>query len=70
MAEKKHWLDGLAVGISLFALTISGLTALRTFLFQRDDIRFVVNESLKVNREKMDFRLDENQSFTFVNSGM
>ena len=67
MAEKRHWLDGLAVGISLVALAFSGLTALRTFLFQRDDIRFVVNESLKVTREKTDFKLDEDQSFTFIN---
>jgi hypothetical protein len=69
MAEKKHWLDRLAVGISLVALAISGLTALRAFLFQRDDIRFVVNDSLKVTREKTDFKLDEDQSFTFINSG-
>jgi hypothetical protein len=43
MAENKHWLDWTAVGISLFALTISGMTLFRTFLFQRDDIRFVMN---------------------------
>ncbi len=69
MAENKHWLDWTAVGIALFALTISGVTLFRTFLFQRDDIRFVMNDSLKVTREKTDFKLDEDQSFTFINSG-
>jgi hypothetical protein len=68
MAEK-HWLDWTAVGISLFALSIAGLTLFRSFLFQRDDIRFAVYDSLRVTRDKADFKLDENQSFTFINSG-
>jgi hypothetical protein len=66
---EKHWLDWTAVGISLFALSISGVTLFRNFLFQRDDIRFAVYDTLKVTRDKTDFKLDEDQSFTFINSG-
>jgi len=60
---------GFAVGISLLSLTIAGLTTFRTVLFQRDDIRFVVGDSLRVTRDKTNFRLDEDQEFTFINSG-
>jgi hypothetical protein len=33
MADKKHWLDWLAMGISLLSLAVSGLSAYRTVLF-------------------------------------
>lgn len=69
VADDKHWLDWLAVGISIFSLAVSGLTTYRAVFFQRDDIRFVAGEGLKVTRHKNDFSLQEDQEFTFINSG-
>ncbi len=70
MADKKHWHDWLALGISLLSLAISGITAYRNVFFQRDDIRFVAGDSLKVARgENDDFLIQEDQEFTFINSG-
>jgi hypothetical protein len=48
MTDKKHWLDWLAVGISILSLTVATLPAYRTVLYQRDDIRLIVGDSLAV----------------------
>ena len=70
MADKKHWHDWLALGISLLSLAISGITAYRNVFFQRDDVRFVAGHSLSVARNENDeFRIEEDQEFTFINSG-
>ena len=69
MADKKHWHDWLALGISLLSLAVSGLSAYRTVLFQRDDIRLIVGDALKVTRDKSDLLLAQDQEFTFINSG-
>jgi hypothetical protein len=70
MADKKHWADWLALVISLFSLAISGITAYRTVFFQRDEIRFVAGDSLRVARNENDeFRIEEDQELTFINSG-
>jgi hypothetical protein len=68
MADK-HWLDWLAVGISILSLTVATLPAYRTVLYQRDDIRLVVGDSLKVRRDKGGLLLSQDQEFTFINSG-
>jgi hypothetical protein len=52
MAEEKKGRDWLAIGISLFSLGISSLTAYHSILLQRDDVRFVVDEALHVMRDK------------------
>ncbi|MBB4428402.1 hypothetical protein GGD66_006989 [Bradyrhizobium sp. CIR48] len=41
----------------------------RTVLIQRDDIRVVVDGALAVRRDKGDLLLDQDQQFTFINSG-
>jgi hypothetical protein len=69
MADKKHWLDWLAVGISILSLTVATLPAYRTVLYQRDDIRLIVGDSLKVKRDKSALLLSQDQEFTFINSG-
>jgi|SRR5882724_12061690 len=69
MADKKHWLDWLAVGISTLSLTVATLPAYRTVLYQRDDIRLIVGDSLKVKRDKSGLLLSQDQEFTFINSG-
>jgi hypothetical protein len=69
MAEDKKGRDWLAVGISVFSLGISALTAYRTILFQRDDVRVEVGEALRVMRDKNQFTLEEMQELTFINSG-
>jgi hypothetical protein len=69
MAEEKKGRDWLAIGISLFSLGISSLTAYHSILLQRDDVRFVVDEALHVMRDKNEFTVPEIQEFTFVNSG-
>src|SRR5437879_51547 len=69
MADKKHWLDWLAVGISILSLTVATLPAYRTVLYQRDDIRLIVGDSLKVKRDKSGLLLSRDQEFTFINSG-
>ncbi len=69
-ADKKHWHDWLALGISLLSLAIAGITAYRNVFFQRDDVRFVAGDSLEVARNENDeFRIEEDQEFTFINSG-
>jgi hypothetical protein len=67
--SKKHWLDWIAMGISVISLGATGFTTYRTVLFQRDDIRLVVGEALKVGRDKRDLLLAQDQEFTFINSG-
>jgi hypothetical protein len=69
MADKKHWHDWLALAISLLSLAVSGLSAYRSVLFQRDDIRLIVGDALKVTRDKGDLLLAQDQEFTFINSG-
>src|SRR5258705_12950645 len=67
MAESKR--DWLGVGISLLSLGIAGLTGYKTIFDQRDDVRFVVGDALKIRRDKKDFVLQQDQALTFVNSG-
>jgi hypothetical protein len=69
MADKKHWLDWLAVGISTLSLTVATLPAYRTVLYQRDDIRLIVGDALKVKRDKGGLLMSQDQEFTFINSG-
>src|SRR6266478_9408858 len=69
MPDKKHWLDWLAVGISTLSLTVATLPAYRTVLYQRDDIRLIVGDALKVKRDKSGLLLSQDQEFTFINSG-
>jgi hypothetical protein len=57
------------MGISVISLGATGFTTYRTVLFQRDDIRLVVGEALKVGRDKRDLLLAQDQEFTFINSG-
>jgi len=67
MAESKR--DWLAISISLLSLGIAGLTGYRTIFDQRDDVRFVVGDALKISRNKNDFVLQQDQALTFINSG-
>ena len=67
--HKKHWLDWIAVGISLLSLIVAGVPAYRTVLYQRDDIRLVVGNALAVRHDRGDLLLDQDQGFTFINSG-
>jgi len=68
--KKKHWSDWIALGVSLISLAIAGTTAYRNVFIQRDDVRFVAGDSLKVARNENDeFRIGEDQEFTFINSG-
>jgi hypothetical protein len=48
---------------------VATLPAYRTVLYQRDDIRLVVGDSLKVRRDKGGLLLSQDQEFTFINSG-
>jgi hypothetical protein len=68
-SSKKHWLDWLAVGVSLFSLAISSLVAYHTVIVQRDDIRLVVGDALNVWQDESDLLLAKDQEFTFINSG-
>jgi hypothetical protein len=67
--HKKHLLDWIAVGISLLSLIVAGVPAYRTVLFQRDDVRLVAGNALTVRHDKGDLLLDQDQEFTFINSG-
>jgi hypothetical protein len=68
--KKKHWADWIALGMSLLSLAIAGTTAYRNVFIQRDDVRFVAGDTLRVGRSENDeFRIDEDQEFTFINSG-
>jgi hypothetical protein len=69
VAEEKKRRDWLAVGISLFSLAISALTAFNAVLLKKDDVRFVVGDALRVMRDKNQFTLSETQELTFINSG-
>ncbi|MCK1618037.1 hypothetical protein IVA96_15570 [Bradyrhizobium sp. 159] len=66
---KKHWLDWAGWAIAVISLCITGFTAYRTLLIQRDDIRVVVDGTLAVRPDKGDLLLDQDQQFTFINSG-
>jgi hypothetical protein len=61
----KHWLDWLAVGISILSLAVSGMTAYHTVIVQRDDIRLVVGDALNVRQDGSDLLLARDQEFTF-----
>jgi hypothetical protein len=67
--HKKHWLDWAGWVIALISLCITGYTTYRTVLIQRDDIRLVVGNALTVRHDKGDLLLDQDQEFTFINSG-
>jgi hypothetical protein len=69
LKDEKHWLDWLAVGMSLFSLVISSFAAYRSIFFQRDDIRLVVGEALKITRDSRGLLLAEDHEFTLINSG-
>lgn len=67
--NRKHWLDWAGWAVAVISLCITGFTAYRTLLIQRDDIRVVVDGALAVRPDKGDLLLDQDQQFTFINSG-
>jgi len=67
--HKKHWLDWAGWVVAVISLCITGYTTYRTVLIQRDDIRLVVGNALTVRHDKGDLLLDQDQEFTFINSG-
>jgi hypothetical protein len=67
--HKKHWLDWAGWVVAVISLCISGFTTYCTVLIQRDDIRVVVDGALAVRPDKGDLLLDQDQQFTFINSG-
>jgi len=67
--HKKHWLDWAGWAVAVISLCITGVTAYRTVLIQRDDIRVVVDGTLAVRADRGDLLLDQDQQFTFINSG-
>jgi filamentous hemagglutinin family protein len=69
LAEDTKGRDWLAVGISLFSLGISVLTAGYTIFYHHDEVRVVIGQAMLVTRDKSDFSLSEQQEFTFINSG-
>lgn len=62
---KKHWLDWAGWIVAVISLCFTA----RTVLFQRDDIRVVVDGALAVRPDRGDLLLDQDQQFTFINSG-
>jgi hypothetical protein len=66
---KKHWLDWAGWVVAVISMCIAAFTTFRTVLVQRDDIRIVVDGALAVRRDKGDLLLDQDQQFTFINSG-
>ncbi|QIG96312.1 hypothetical protein [Bradyrhizobium sp. 6(2017)] len=62
---KKHWLDWAGWIVAVISLYFTA----RTVLFQRDDIRVVVDGALAIRSDKGDLLLDQDQQFTFINSG-
>ncbi len=70
MADEKKGPDWLAIGISLFSLSISGLTAYVNILMKNDDVQLVPGYSVGLYREeKGDLLLDGQQQLTFLNAG-
>lgn len=67
--QRKHWLDWAGWAIAIISLLFNGITVYRTQLIQRDDVRVVVDGALEVRPDKGDLLLDEDQQFTFINSG-
>jgi hypothetical protein len=67
--HKKHWLDWAGWVVAVISLCITGYATYRTVLIQRDDIRVVVGDALTVRPDKGDLLLDQDQQFTFINSG-
>jgi hypothetical protein len=55
----------------LGAVTVTslGVAFFTSVLYQRDDIRVVIGEALKVTRDKGGLLLAQEQDFTFINSG-
>lgn len=66
---KKHWLDWAGWIVAVISLCFTAFTAYRTLLIQRDDIRVVVDGALAVRPDEGDLLLDQDQQFTFINSG-
>ncbi|MDH2341527.1 hypothetical protein [Bradyrhizobium sp. SSUT77] len=67
--HRKHWLDWAGWVVAVISSCIAAFTTYRTVLVQRDDIRVVVDGALAVRRDKGDLLLDQDQQFTFINSG-
>ncbi|QHP69541.1 hypothetical protein EI171_20970 [Bradyrhizobium sp. LCT2] len=63
---RKHWLDWFLGAVTVTSLGIAFFTSV---LYQRDDIRVVIGEALKVTRDKGGLVLAQDQDFTFINSG-
>ena len=67
--HKKHWLDWAGWVVAVISLGITIFTTYRTSLIQRDDVRVVVEGSLEIRPDKGDLLIDQDQQFTFINSG-
>ncbi|WP_271572312.1 hypothetical protein [Bradyrhizobium sp. CCBAU 11386] len=64
--HRKHWLDWFLGAVTVTSLGIAFFTSV---LYQRDDIRVVIGEALKVTRDKGGLVLAQDQDFIFINSG-
>jgi hypothetical protein len=64
--HRKHWLDWFLGAVTVTSLGFAFFTSV---LYQRDDIRVVIGEALKVTRDKGGLVLAQDQDFTFINSG-
>jgi hypothetical protein len=67
--HQKHWLDWAGWVVAVISLGVAVFTTFRTVLYQRDDIRVVMGEALRVTRDKGALLLAQDQEFTFINSG-
>ncbi|WP_051346679.1 hypothetical protein [Bradyrhizobium sp. th.b2] len=65
----KHWLDWAGWVVAVISLCVTGFATYRTVLIQRDDIRVAAGGALAVRVDKGDLLLDQDQQFTFINSG-